>query len=155
MPATPERHRAAEGTRALTRWAHAGLKAWTCDPCPRRAAALRVRFAHVFGCRTDDATLDWLHRRKAGPLLFLQRPKNSLRAGDLKGGAWADVNKRTFSGSPMNTSSPTTRNASLGLMTPCSKLKVSLLRCFGDCLHTPGAIVVTASDLVHQAATII
>ena len=42
VPATPEQRRAVEVTRTLIWWFYADLKAWTCDPCPRRAAALRA-----------------------------------------------------------------------------------------------------------------
>jgi len=60
VPATPEQRRAVEVTRALIWWLYADLKAWACDPCPRRAAALRARFDRIFRRRTDYATLDRL-----------------------------------------------------------------------------------------------
>lgn len=52
VPATPERRRAVEVTRALVWWFYADLKAWKRGPCPRRAAALRARFERVFTRRT-------------------------------------------------------------------------------------------------------
>ena len=68
VPATAEQRRAVEVTRALIWWFYADLKAWTRDPCPRRAAALRARFDRIFRRRTGYVVLDRLlarlHRRK-------------------------------------------------------------------------------------------
>jgi len=81
VPATPEQRQAVEVTRALIWWLYADLKAWACDPCPRRATALRARFDRIFRRQTGYATLDRLlarlHRRKhellrvLAPILFI------------------------------------------------------------------------------------
>ena len=82
VPATPEQRQAVEVTRTLIWGLYADLKAWACNPCPRRAAALRARFDRIFGRRTGYATLDRLlarlHRRKSELLRVLQHPEIPL-----------------------------------------------------------------------------
>jgi len=158
VPATPEQRQAVEVTRALIWWLYADLKAWACDPCPRRAAALRARFDRVFRRQTDYATLDRLlarlHRRKHELLRVLQHPEIPLHTNGSENDIRACVTKRKISGGTMSTAGRTARDVLLGLMKTCGKLKVSFYRYLGDRLHVPGvASIPPLPDLVRQAAT--
>jgi len=131
VPATPEQRRAVEVTRALIWWLYADLKAWACDPCPRRAAALRARFDRIFRRQTGYATLDRLlarlHRRKSELLRVLQRPKIPLHTNSSESDIRACVTKRKISGGTMSTAGRTARDVMLSLMKTCRKLGVSLI----------------------------
>jgi len=158
VPATPEQRQAVEVTRALIWWFYADLKAWTRDPCPRRAAALRARFDRIFRRQTDYATLDRLlarlHRRKHELLRVLQHPEIPLHTNGSENDIRACVTKRKISGGTMSTAGRTARDVLLGLMKTCGKLKVSFYRYLGDRLHVPGAVSIPPlPDLVRQAAT--
>ncbi len=158
VPATPEQRQAVEVTRALIWWLYADLKAWACNPCPRRAAALRARFDRIFRRRTDYATLDRLlarlHRRKHELLRVLQHPEIPLHTNGSENDIRACVTKRKISGGTMSTAGRTARDVLLGLMKTCGKLKVSFYRYLGDRLHVPSAISIPPlPDLVRQAAT--
>ncbi len=158
VPATPEQRQAVEVTRALIWWLYADLKAWTRDPCPRRAAALRARFDRIFRRRTGYATLDRLlarlHRRKSELLRVLQHPEIPLHTNGSENDIRACVTKRKISGGTMSTAGRTARDVLLGLMKTCGKLKVSFYRYLGDRLHVPGAVSIPPlPDLVRQAAT--
>ncbi len=159
VPATPERHRAVEVTRALIWWLYADLKAWARDPCPRRAAALRARFDRIFRRQTDYATLDRLlarlHRRKSELLRVLQRPEIPLHTNGSENDIRTCVTKRKISGGTMSTAGRTARDVMLGLMKTCNKLGVSFFHYLGDRLHIPDAITIPPlPDLVRQAAII-
>ncbi len=158
VPATPEQRRAVEVTRALIWWLYADLKAWACDPCPRRAAALRARFDRIFRRQTDYVTLDRLlarlHRRKSELLRVLQHPEIPLHTNGSENDIRACVTKRKVSGGTMSTPGRTARDVMLGLMKTCGKLKVSFYRYLGDRLHVPGTVSIPPlPDLVRQAAT--
>ncbi len=158
VPATPEQRRAVEVTRTLIWWFYADLKAWACDPCPRRAAALRARFDRIFGRRTDYATLDRLlarlHRRKAELLRVLQHPEIPLHTNGSENDIRACVTKRKISGGTVSTAGRTARDVMLGLMKTCGKLGVSFFHYLGDRLHVPHAFTIPPlPDLIRQAAT--
>ena len=158
VPATPGQRRAVEVTRSLIWWLYADLKAWACDSCPRRAAALRARFDRIFRRQTGYVTLDRLlarlHRRKHELLRVLQRPEIPLHTNGSENDIRACVTKRKISGGTMSTPGRTARDVMLGLMKTCSKLKVSFFRYLGDRLHVPGATAIPPlPDLVRQAAT--
>ncbi len=158
VPATPEQRQAVEVTRTLIWGLYADLKAWACDPCPRRAAALRARFDRIFRRQTDYATLDRLlarlHRRKSELLRMLERPEIPLHTNGSENDIRTCVTKRKISGGTMSTAGRTARDVMLGLMKTCGKLKVSFYRYLGDRLHVPGAITIPPlPDLVRQAAT--
>jgi hypothetical protein len=158
VPATPEQRRAVEVTRALIWWFYADLKAWACDPCPRRAAALRARFDRIFRRQTDYVTLDRLlarlHRRRSELLRVLQHPEIPLHTNGSENDIRTCVTKRKISGGTMSTAGRTARDVMLGLMKTCSKLKVSFFRYLGDRLKVPGALTIPPlPDLVRQAAT--
>ena len=158
VPATPEQRRAVEVTRALIWWFYADLKAWACDPCPRRAAALRARFDRIFRRQTNYITLDRLlarlHRRKSELLRVLERPDIPLHTNGSENDIRVCVTKRKISGGTMSTAGRDARDVMLGLMKTCSKLGVSFFRYLGDRLHVPGTITIPPlPDLVRQAAT--
>ena len=158
VPATPGQRRAVEVTRSLIWRLYADLKAWACDPCPRRAAALRARFDRILRRRTGYTTLDRLlarlHRRKHELLRVLDRPEIPLHTNGSENDIRACVTRRKISGGTMSTAGRTARDVMLGLMKTCSKLKVSFFRYLGDRLHVPGATAIPPlPDLVRQAAT--
>jgi len=158
VPATPEQRQAVELVRTLIWWLYADLKAWTRDPCPRRAAALRARFDRIFRRQTDYVTLDRLlarlHRRKHELLRVLQHPEIPLHTNGSENDIRACVTKRKISGGTMSTAGRTARDVMLGLMKTCGKLKVSFYRYLGGRLHVPGAVSIPPlPDLVRQAAT--
>ncbi len=107
LPATPEQSRAVELVRSLIWWLYADLKAWTRDPCPRRAAALRARFDRIFKRRTDYVTLDRLlarlHRRKHELFCVLLHPEIPLHTNGSENDIRACVTKRKVSGGTMST----------------------------------------------------
>jgi len=158
VPATPEQRQAVEVTRVLIWWLYADLKAWTCDPCPRRAAALRARFDRILRRQTGYTTLDLLlarrHRRKHELLRVLEHPEIPLHTNGSENDIRACVTKRKISGGTMSTAGRTARDVLLGLMKTCGKLKVSFYRYLGDRLHVPGVVTIPPlPDLVRQAAT--
>jgi len=158
VPATHEQRRAVEVTRALIWCLYADLKAWACDSCPRRAAALRARFDRIFRRQTNYATLDRLlarlHRRKSELLRVLQHPGIPLHTNGSENDIRACVTKRKISGGTMSTAGCKARDVMLGLMKTCRKLGVSFFRYLGDRLHIPAAITIPPlPDLVRQAAT--
>ena len=158
VPATAEQRRAIEVTRALIWWLYADLKAWKRDPCPRRAAALRVRFDRIFRHRTGYVVLDRLlarlHRRKHELLRVLQHPEIPLHTNGSENDLRACVIKRKISGGTMSTAGRTARDVLLGLMKTCRKLGVSFYGYLGDRLHVPGAAAVPLlPDLVRLAAS--
>lgn len=157
VPANDPQRRAVEGTRGLIWWLYADLKAWQRDPCPRRAAALRIRFDRIFTRRTGYVVLDRLlarlHRRKAELLRVLQRPEIPLHTNGSENDIRACVTKRKVSGGTMSAAGRTARDVLLGLMKTCRKLGVSFYRFLGGRLSVPGAIPVPPlQDLVRQAA---
>ena len=158
VPATPAQRRAVDLVRTLIWWFYADLKAWTRDPCPRRAAALRARFERIFARRTGYVTLDRLlarlHRRKAELLRVLQHPEIPLHTNGSENDIRACVTKRKISGGTMSTPGRTARDVLLGLMKTCRKLGVSFFRYLGDRLRVPGAATISPlPDLVRQAAS--
>ncbi len=158
MPATPEQRCAVEVTRTLIWWLYADLKVWACDPCPRRAAALRTRFDRIFRRRTGYATLDRLlarlHQRKHELLRILERPEIPLHANGSEDDIRACVTKRAISGGTVSTAGRTARDVTLGLMKTCGKLGVSFFRYLGDRLRVPGAVTIPPlPELIRQAAT--
>ncbi len=157
VPANDPQRRAVEVARGLIWWLYADLKAWQRDPCPRRAAALRIRFDRIFSRRTGYVVLDRLlarlHRRKAELLRVLQRPEIPLHTNASENDIRACVTKRKISGGTMSATGRTARDVLLGLMKTCRKLGVSFYRFLGDRLRVPGAMhVPPLPDLVRQAA---
>ena len=131
---------------------------WACDPCPRRAAALRTRFDRVLrrrtGCATLDRLLARLHRRQAELLRMLQRPEIPLHTNGSENDIRACVTKRKISGGTLSTAGRTARDVTLALTKTCRKLGVSFFRYLGDRLHVPHAVAIPPlPDLARQAAT--
>ena len=80
VPMTPDQRQAVDIMRQLIWWFYRDLKRYQHEPCPRRAAALRVRFELLFKRRTGYVTLDRLlarlHRRKHELLRVLAAPRS-------------------------------------------------------------------------------
>src|SRR3954468_9023814 len=129
IPATRGQAQAVETTRQLIWWFYRDLKVWKTDPCPRRARALRARFARIFTRRTGFVMLDRLlarlHRRKAELLRVLERPEIPLHTNASENDIRACVTKRKISGGTMSAAGRDARDVMLGLMKTCRKLSVS------------------------------
>ena len=156
VPANGQQRRAVELTRDLIWWFYADLKAWQREPCPRRAAALRVRFDRIFTRRTGYVVLDRLlarlHRRKAELLRVLERPEIPLHTNASENDIRACVTQRKISGGTISEDGRTARDVLLGLMKTCRKLGVAFYRYLGDRLRVPGAEPIPPlPDLVRQA----
>ena len=159
VPANKQQRRAVELTRDLIWWFYADLKAWQREPCPRRAAALRVRFDRIFTRRTGYVVLDRLltrlHRRKAELLRVLERPEIPLHTNASENDIRACVTKRKISGGTISEDGRTARDVLLGLMKTCRKLGVSFHRYLGDRLRVPGAeSIPPLPDLIRQATVL-
>jgi len=157
LPTTDAQRRAVELTRTLIWWLYADLKVWQQAPCPKRAAALRVRFDRIFTRRTGYVVLDRLlarlHRRKVELLRVLERPETPLHTNGSENDIRACVTKRKVSGGTMSEDGRTARDVLLGLLKTCRKLGVSFYRYLGHRLRVPGATPVPPlPHLVHQAA---
>jgi hypothetical protein len=158
IPTTPAQARALQMTRQLIWWFYADLKVYARAPCPRRASALRARFERIFRRRSGMVLLDRLlarlHRRKAELLRVLERPEIPLHTNGSESDIRACVTKRKISGGTMSGAGLAARDALLGLMKTCGKLKVSFFRYLGDRLRIPddGPAIPPLCDLVRQIA---
>src|SRR3954468_10303050 len=98
---TDKQYAAQQRVRALVWWFYADLKAYRCDPDPRRRAALRARFDRIFRRRTGFATLDRLldrlHANKDELLRVLGRPQVPLHTNGSERDLRPQVIKRKIS----------------------------------------------------------
>ena len=112
------------------------LKAWTSDPCPRRASALRARFERLFTRRTGSVMLDRLlarlHRRKRELPRVLERPEIPLHTHASENDIRTGVIKRKISGGTMSDAGRDARDIMLGLMKTCRKLGISFWNYLGN-----------------------
>ena len=140
IPATTPR--TVEISRTQICWFYADLKTWARDPCPRPAAALRVRLDRIFRRKTDYVTVDrllaQLHRRKSELLRVLERPEIPLHTNGSENDIRACVTKRKISGGTMSKAGRNARDNMLGLMKTCSKLTISFFHYLGDGFQVSG-----------------
>ena len=145
-------------TRQLIWWFYGDLKAYKRDPCRRRAARMRARFARIFSRKTGFATLDRLlarlRARKTELLRVLERPDIPLHTNGSENDIRCHVTKRKISGGTWSENGRDARDVFLGLMKTCQKLGVSFFDYLGDRLDVPSAPDMTPlSDLVLAAKT--
>jgi hypothetical protein len=158
VPTTRAQAQALEAARQLIWWFYRDLKAWTSDPCPRRASALRARFERLFTRRTGSVMLDRLlarlHRRKRELLRVPERPEIPLHTNASENDIRTCVIKRKISGGTISDAGRDARDIMLGLTKTCRKLGVSFFTYLGDRLglNTPGSQVPPLARLVATPA---
>jgi Transposase IS66 family len=150
---TDRQHAAQQLVRALIWWFYADLKAYRREPDRRRRRELRARFDRIFRRRTGFVPLDRLLRRlhtnKAELLLVLDRPEVPLHTNSSERDLRPQVIKRKISGGTRSEPGRACRDAFLGLLLTCAKLRVSFWAHLGHRLGVPGADAPYLPDLVR------
>jgi hypothetical protein len=142
---TDEQSRKVERMRTLV-WAYyADLKRYRMAPTTQRAATLRRRFDRIFNRRTGFADLDQVLERlffaKDDLLRVLDRPEIPLNTNTDESQIRAFVTKRKVSGGTRSDLGRQTRDAVLGLLKTCTKLKIAFWDYLGDRFGiTPGTV---------------
>jgi hypothetical protein len=140
-------HRTAQQRiRALIWSFYADLKAYCGAPTTRRRSEMRARFDRIFCRRTGFVTLDRLlqrlHANKAELLTVLDRPEIPLHTNGSERDIRCHVIKRKISGGTHSNAGRDCRDAFLGLMHTCSKLRIAFWDYLGDRLRTPNHLAV-------------
>jgi Transposase IS66 family len=149
---------AIELARQLIWWFYHDLQAYKRDPCRRRRGQLRARFDRIFRRRTGFVTLDRLlarlHGRKEELLLVLDRPEIPLHTNGSENDIRCHVTKRKVSGGTWSENGRDARDACLGLMKTCQKLRLSFFDYLGARLGVPDApLIAPLPQLVRESAT--
>ena len=139
-------------------WWLADLKAYCRDPTPGARRALRRRFDRLFKTHTGFATLDRLlarlHANRDERLMVLDRPDVPLHTNDAENDIRCQVTRRKISGGTRSVAGRDCRDAFLGLMKTCAKLKIRFRDYLGCRLDAPGAPhVAPLPQLIRQAAS--
>jgi Transposase IS66 family len=139
-----DEHRAAQATVRDLIWKfYADLKAWRCAPTPQEKAALQARFDGIFTRKTGFVTLDRLlarlHANKSELLMVLDRPEIPLHTNGSENDIRCQVTRRNLSGGTRSDLGRDCRDAFLGLVKTCDKLKIAFWDYLGDRLVVPGA----------------
>src|SRR3954449_11580219 len=154
---TDRQHAAQQLVRALIWGVYADLQAYKREPCPRRKGQLRARFDRIFRRRTGFATLDRLlarlHANKEELLLVLERPAVPLHTNGSERDLRPQVVKRKLSGGTRSEAGRACRDAFLGLLLTCAKLRVSFWDYLGHRLGVSGAEAPYLPDLVRLRST--
>jgi hypothetical protein len=150
---TDRQHAAQQFVRALIWWFYADLKAFRQAPDRQRRRELRARFDRIFRRRTGFVALDRLlarlHANKAELLLVLDRPETPLHTNGSERDLRPQVIKRKISGGTRSEQGRTCRDAFLGLLLTCAKLRVSFWDYLGHRLGVAGADAPYLPDLVR------
>ena len=142
---TDEQSRKVERMRSLV-WAfYADLKRFQAAPTLKRANTLRRRFDRIFNRRTGFADLDQALERifldKEDLLRVLDHPDIPLHTNTDESQIRCFVTKRKVSGGTRSDFGRQTRDAVLGLIKTCNKLKISFWDYLGDRFKiTPGTV---------------
>ena len=116
------------------------LNAYKRQPSRRRKAQLRARFDRIFKRRTGFAMLDRLlarlHANKAALLTVLDRPEIPLHTNGSENDIRCHVTRRKISGGTRSEAGRSCRDAFLGLMKTCQKLRLSFWDYLGARLGT-------------------
>jgi hypothetical protein len=139
-----DEHRTAQATVRDLIWKfYADLKAWRCAPTPQDKAALQARFDGIFTRKTGFVTLDRLlarlHANKSELLMVLDRPEIPLHTNGSENDIRCHVTRRKLSGGTRSDLGRDCRDAFLGLVKTCAKLKIAFWDYLGDRLAVPGA----------------
>ena len=154
---TEEQRVAKKSIRARI-WQHcADLKAWRDKPSARRRRKLAAGFDEIFTCQTGFVTLDYLlagfHPNRAAFLRVLEHPEFPLHTNGSENDIRCQVTRRKISGGTHCPAGRDVRDAMLGLMKSCRKLKLSFWDYLGHRLGVPDAPCVPAlPDLLRQHA---
>jgi hypothetical protein len=157
LDAFTDLHRAAQQhMRALIWWFYADLKAFRADPSPRRRSEMRARFKRIFARRTGFAVLDRLlarlHANKPELLMVLDRPEIPLHTNGSERDIRCQVIKRKISGGTHSDTGRDCRDAFLGLMHTCAKLRIAFWDYLGDRLGITGQPALPAlADLIQRS----
>jgi hypothetical protein len=138
---TDHQRRVQQYLRTLIWWFYADLKAYRREPSRRRRTELRARFDRLFGRQTGFVTLDRLlarlHANKSELLRVLDRPEIPLHTNGSENDIRAQVTRRKVSGGTRSDMGRDCRDAFLGLMKTCQKLRVSFWDYLGTRLAVP------------------
>jgi hypothetical protein len=132
-----------ERIRARLWQLYADLKAYREKPTQRRRGQLCRCFEALFTTKTGFLALDRLLARiranKRELLLVLERPEVPLNTNQSENDIRAMVTRRKLSGGTRSQTGRQARDAFLGLMKTCRKLRISYWQYLGDRLKVPGA----------------
>ena len=154
---TDHQRQAQQHVRALIWWFYRDLKAYCREPSRRRRAELRARFDRIFRRRTGFVVLDRLlarlHARKAALLMVLERPEIPLHTNGSENDLRCQVIRRKISGGTRSDAGRACRDAFLGLMKTCQKLRLSFWDYLGARLQVAGAACISSlPDLIQKRA---
>src|SRR3954453_17502932 len=155
--ATAEQQRLVDLQRQLVWWLYADLKLYKDDPNPARRAALKQRFARIFGRVTGFAELDEavarIRANKDELLLVLERPEIPLHTNGSENDIRSFVTKRKIFGETRSAAGKQARDTFLSLLLTCAKLAVSFWDYLGARLKIPEAEDIPwLPDLIRQRA---
>jgi hypothetical protein len=125
---------------------YADLKTYRADPGKRRRQALRARFDRIFRRRTGFVTMDRLLARlyanKAELLTALDRPETPLNTNGSENDIRSHVTRRKVSAGTRSDLGRDCRDAFLGLLKTCTKLRIAFWDFLGSRLDIPGVPVI-------------
>ena len=138
-----DENRAAQATVRELIWnLYRDLKAYRCAPTRQRKTALRVRFDRIFTRKTGFVTLDRLlarlHANKPELLMVLDRPEIPLHTNGSENDIRCHVTRRKVSGGTRSDTGRDCRDAFLGILKTCAKLKITFWDYLGARLAVPG-----------------
>lgn len=150
---TDENRAAQAGVRELIWNLYRDLKAYRCAPTRQRKAALRARFDRIFTRKTGFVTLDRLlarlHANKPELLMVLDRPEIPLHTNGSENDIRCHVTRRKVSGGTRSDLGRDCRDAFLGILKTCAKLKILFWDYLGARLAVPeGPIIPSLAELV-------
>jgi hypothetical protein len=139
-----DEHRAAQATVRKLIWnLYRDLKAYRCAPTKQRKAALWARFDRIFTRKTGFVTLDRLlarlHANKPKLLMVLDRPEIPLHTNGSENDIRCQVTRRKLSGGTRSDIGRDCRDAFLGIVKTCAKLKIAFWDYLGARLAVPGS----------------
>ena len=134
-------HRKAQKhVRSLIWRFYGDLNVYKQQPSRRRKAQMQARFERIFKRRTGFAMLDRLlarlHANKVELLTVLDRPEIPLHTNGSENDIRCHVTRRKISGGTRSQAGRSCRDAFLGLMKTCHKLKLSFWDYLGARLGT-------------------
>ena len=143
---TDHNRRAQQHMRTLIWDYYADLKTYQADPSKGRRQALRARFDRIFCRRTGFVTLDRLlarlHANKTELLMVLDRPDTPLNTNGSENDIRGYVTRRKVSAGTRSDQGRDCRDAFLGLLKTCTKLRIAFWDFLGSRLGIPGAPVI-------------
>jgi Transposase IS66 family len=138
-----DEHRVAQSSVRDLIWKYyRALKAYRRRPTKRSKATLLARFDRIFTLKTGFVTLDRLlvrlHKKKPELLMVLDRPEIPLHTNGSENDVRSQVTRRKVSGGTRSDLGRDCRDAFIGLVKTCAKLKVRFWDYLGARLGVPG-----------------